>query len=209
MEYLGYHGTILNTNRLRLQNASPQSFVGKGLYFTDCLKDAESHASPNNPDNSHKISNTIDRHVYGLKRKLSYQRATEIAERKFSGSSVFLARLEINNPLHLDYNRPHYIQRNRAARFFNLLAKAEEQWYGAKDKLSCGILDGMKTTDFISGLHGLELKYQTRLIRSLGFDGVIFHDAAEFWPSLYTAGSTHYVVYKERQVKSQLQISNK
>jgi len=125
-----FHGTQNVFKKFSLHGATPENFMGRGIYFTDNPDDAAKSYTNYGPDLKSKIENHADRlvsdaewddlakekaqkHGYdeNLDQRENYNRVIESLKKRHvqNNGSIMPVHVKMENPLHIggDYHEPH------------------------------------------------------------------------------------------------------
>lgn len=197
--YTGYHGTPKKFNTLQARGTA-YAYMGKGIYFTSELDEAIGYANPNHPDHKNTINDRFD---YFCGKIESDSRAISLARRPFlNPPRVFSCQFEIRKPLIINPYKHNWVS-GPIGRLWKLKESRQVDEYrtGAWDTLIDSFREGVETKRLKEILNNFDMRYQHKMLRCMGFDGVIMHDPSYWWRWCDYTG-THYTIFQRKQLKS-------
>jgi ribosomal protein S18 acetylase RimI-like enzyme len=224
-----YHGTTHEFDQFKMDRANPENSLGRGYYFTDDANDAPGNYGGFGPDLEIRVENRTEEIMSGS--KLGLDRARQQAMDELVGNSdrTIKAYLKMENPAVLEknggtqfeyhYNEGTGEETGSSVDLFHSIQKvapkfdvdASELWTeltetGA-DVSAYDLHKALRGGDFYpvepetgAPADGELLK---EILKDLGHDGIILHNAKEEYPGMdIKEGTAHYVAFDPAQVKS-------
>lgn len=216
---LAYHGTTHSFKRFGLKRANCESHVGSGVYLTSCPDDAQTNYSGIGRDLEGRIetlAETLTKDDGNMGSwNAQYKKAKQIAHKKLVGKGNYLLTCKIKEGAKLFKLGSNYIE-------MCVYNEDEDPEYTEVGQALLNIYtkykicppdsfcDGEMTSAQIykSLVDGWNWGEKTNpgeifkeFISDIGYDGVEYEDAHEFFPRMCYPGTSHYVVYKPSLVK--------
>ena len=207
-----FHGTTHNFDKFSLKAGNPMNHAGIGVYLTSCIDDASRHYVGRGPDLINRIgqltSEIYNEYEYEYEdgQYISWKTCEQLARDILDGKQRLLLRCEIkpeakllqlsmNNFLELyDIDDEEYADYSEAGLAIALLCEAFDMDYPdacemTTDEIFKWIRNSYRGDDVWCG------EIFRMFVELLGFDGVEYEDASNYFPCMVSKGTKHFVLY--------------
>lgn len=210
-----FHGTTHNFNKFSLKAGNPMNHAGIGVYLTSCIHDASRNYAGRGPDLRNRInhltSEIYNEYEYENGQYISWETCEKLAREILDGSKRLLLRCEIkpeakllklsmNHFLELwDDAGDDYNDYSETGLAIALLCEAFDMDYPdacemTTDEIFKWIRNSYNGDDVWCG------EIFRMFVELLGFDGVEYEDAYNYFYNMVSKGTKHFVLYNPEMV---------
>ena len=204
-----FHGTTHNFSKFSLACGNEANHAGIGVSLTSCINDAQRHHAGRGPDLRNRIGQLTgeiyNEYEYGNQHHISWETCEQLAIDILDGKKKLLLRCEIQPEAKLfPLSMNHFLELYE----FDDEDNADYSEVGLAIALLCEAFDmdypdacEMTTDEIFKWIRnsyngeGWCGEIFRLFVELLGFDGVEYEDASNYFPNMVSKGTKHFVLY--------------
>jgi hypothetical protein len=205
-----FHGTTHNFNKFSLACGNEANHAGVGVYLTSCIDDAKRHYAGRGPDLRNRIGQLTgeiyNEYEQDNEKDISWDTCEQLAIDILDGKKKLLLRCEIQPEAKLfPLSMNHFLE---LYEFDEDDDDADYSEVGLAIALLCEAFDmdypdacEMTTDEIFKWIRnsyngeGWCGEIFRLFVELLGFDGVEYEDASNYFPNMVSKGTKHFVLY--------------